>query len=129
MLFRSVGKKRLISHLSNVLKITQTQFYPGVAFKKSNIIIDTLTKFHDLGKYSSYFQNYLLKIEPINIRLKVHSSIGGIASYNYLKSKDEKLAIICAFLIFRHHGDLISFDEFPKKFDNEIGRASCRERV
>jgi CRISPR-associated endonuclease/helicase Cas3 len=115
-----VGRKRLISHLSNVLKIAQTQLYPGVAFKKLNTIIDVLTKFHDLGKYSSYFQNYLLKNEPINNRLKVHSGTGGIASYNYLKNKDEKLAIICAFLIFRHHGDLISLDEFPKKFDFDL---------
>jgi len=115
-----VGRKRLISHLTNVLKIAQTQLYPGVLFKKLDTIIDVLTKFHDLGKYSSYFQNYLLKIEPINNRLKVHSGTGGIASYNYLKNKDEKLAIICAFLIFRHHGDLISLDEFPKKFDFDL---------
>ncbi|MEA3443114.1 MAG: CRISPR-associated helicase Cas3', partial [Bacteroidota bacterium] len=39
---------------------------------------------------------------------------------NYLRSTDEKNAIICAFLIFRHHGNLINLSDFPKQFNSEL---------
>jgi len=110
------GNKLLQTHISNVLNIAINQIYPNTEFDFSNekliVLLESLVKYHDLGKYTSYFQNYLLKIQPINKTFKQHARIGGIAAYNYLKNTGEKEAIICAYLIFMHHSKLKNLDDF-----------------
>lgn len=76
--------------------------------------------FHDIGKYTNYFQNYLLNKGPRNNLLKQHSRIGGILAYNYLKNKDLKTAIIALYIVFNHHNSLEKLDKLPSLIDENL---------
>ncbi|MTI87712.1 MAG: CRISPR-associated helicase Cas3' [Balneolaceae bacterium] len=109
------GSKLLVDHINGVGEIAQNQFNSSVRFNYSDTELRKLLKdivgFHDLGKYTSYFQNYLLQVEPIDSKLKQHARFGGYATYHKLQ-EDEKKALIALVLIFSHHGNLISFDNY-----------------
>ena len=83
-------------------------------------MVELTVRFHDFGKYTSFFQNYLLKIGIVNGTLKQHARIGGISAYNLLENLDKRLAMISLFIIFRHHTQLCDILEFPKAFNDEL---------
>ena len=101
------GSKMLQVHTKGVLDKALAQLYPKVNFEihfaALKEALETVTRFHDLGKYTSYFQNYLLKQGPINQTLKQHARLGGYAAYQFQKEKKDKLSIIILYLIFLHH--------------------------
>jgi CRISPR-associated endonuclease/helicase Cas3 len=119
------GSKLLIDHIQGVSEIAQKQFNSSVRFNHSDIELRSLLKdivdFHDLGKYTNYFQNYLLQIEPIDSKLKQHARFGGYTAYHKLQ-EDEKKALIAFVLIFSHHGNLISFDNYSGRLDTDAER-------
>jgi CRISPR-associated endonuclease/helicase Cas3 len=119
------GSKLLIDHIKGVGEIAQKQFNSSVRFNYSvrelRSLLKDIVNFHDLGKYTDYFQNYLLQIEPIDSKLKQHARFGGCTAYEKLK-KDEKEALIVFVLIFSHHGNLISFDNYSSKLDTHAER-------
>ena len=109
------GSKLLKVHTQGVLNIALAQLYPnvsfGIPFERIQEIIETIAKYHDLGKYTSYFQNYLLSQNPIDKKLKQHARFGGYAAFQLLKtanSIEDKSAIISLYLIFLHHSKLIA---------------------
>jgi len=116
------GSKELKVHIEGVTQKAVSRIHSGVdlGFDTDQLsdLVTILGKFHDLGKYTSYFQNYLLQQEPIDHVLKQHARIGGITAYHLLKEKDQKLAIIVLYLIFLHHSGLISIEELANKLDS-----------
>jgi CRISPR-associated endonuclease/helicase Cas3 len=87
-----------------------------------------LVKYHDFGKFTSYFQDYLLKKPSIDQHLKQHARIGGIAAYNALKAKNEKLALTCLYIIFRHHTQLNNTTDFIHVFDENLKRVFLNQK-
>jgi len=117
-----VGSKLLAVHINSVSEIVQKRFYDSVRFTYSSAELRNLLKniiiFHDLGKYTSYFQNYLLQIEPIDSKLKQHARFGGYAAYQQLQ-EDDKKALSALLLIFRHHSNLIALDDFARFIESD----------
>ena len=120
------GSKLLKVHTQGVLNIALAQLYPkvsfGIPFERIREIIETIAKYHDLGKYTSYFQNYLLNQNPIDKKLKQHARFGGYAAYQLLKSAnsiESKSSIISLYLIFLHHSKLIDISELAGKIDDD----------
>lgn len=83
-------------------------------------MVERIVRFHDFGKYTSFFQNYLLKKGIVNGTLKQHARIGGITAYNLFEKQDKRLALISLFVIFRHHTQLCDILDFPKAFNDEL---------
>lgn len=117
------GSKRLYEHIGGTLEKAINAQSKNVDFEIEpelvRKMVDTIVRFHDFGKYTSFFQNYLLKKGIINGTLKQHARIGGIAAYNLLENNDKRLALISLFVIFRHHTQLCDILDFPKAFNDE----------
>ena len=103
-----IGNNFLKRHLFSVLKKAISHNLAIVNFeipqKKMIEIIEEITKFHDIGKYTSYFQNYLLG-KKTNAELKKHSRIGAFALLN--KNFDNPIiASLQYFIVINHHNNL-----------------------
>lgn len=66
---------------------------------------------HDLGKGTSYFQQYLYDMilmgkSDVDTELKSHSALSAIFTYLQLKDYDKKLALIAFIAVKKHHGSL-----------------------
>lgn len=120
----SVGSKLLCDHISGTLTKAINAQSINVNFEIEpellGKLVDLTVRFHDFGKYTTFFQNYLLKKRIINGTLKQHARIGGITAYNMLENQDKKLALISLFVIFRHHTQLCDILDFPKAFNDEL---------
>ena len=107
-----IGTKFLWVHSKGVCEKTIALAYPNLGFNLSNEeffkILKVLGKFHDLGKYTSFFQNYLLNKKPIDFDKKRHPPIGAMAAYNFFILTDENKALLSFYLIFLHHSNLTS---------------------
>lgn len=120
----SIGSKKLREHVNGVLEKARNAKLSNINFGIESELfdkgLDSILRFHDFGKYTTYFQNYLLKIQPVNGILKQHARIGGITAFNVLEKEDEKMALIALFVIFRHHTQLCDILQFPKVFNDEL---------
>lgn len=93
-----------------------------------NNISTIIGLFHDFGKATVYFQQYIRKenIESIPSQLKNHSLVSAFILYQFLKNevkfriKDERLIIIAFLIVKRHHGQLSNWLEEFKQFSDEI---------
>lgn len=108
-------EEKALLHLSDNLEL-------GFDDKELEELIKIIVKFHDLGKYTSYFQNYLLNKEPIDQTLKRHAQIGGFAAYNYFANTSEKKGLLALYIIFLHHSQLINILEISVKLDRNLER-------
>lgn len=108
-------EKKALLHLSDNLEL-------GFDDKELEELIKIIVKFHDLGKYTSYFQNYLLNKEFIDQTLKRHAQIGGFAAYNYFENTNEKKGLLALYIIFLHHSQLINILEISVKLDHNLER-------
>lgn len=107
------GSKLLIDHLKGVRDKALANFSERVSFSNQNnhqSLLQNICWLHDLGKYTSYFQAYLLDSKKVEQRLKNHSSLGAHTAFNLLR-KDPKNALIGYYLIKLHHSNLLNFDE------------------
>lgn len=120
----TIGSKKLDEHIAGVLDKLNRAAHNNLNFEISNDtflqLARTVVLFHDFGKFTSYFQNYLLKRGNIDHQLKQHARIGGITAYNNLRNENNKLALVCMYLIFRHHTNLCDIIGFPEVFDNNL---------
>lgn len=123
---KTFGSKELKTHTNGVLEKALFHFSSnldlGYSDEELKELLKLVVKFHDLGKYTSYFQNYLLKKEPINFKLKRHAQIGGFVAYNVLRTNDEKKALLTLYLIFLHHSQLIDLSQISYKLDDDLSR-------
>ena len=89
-----VGSKELHVHVSGVKEKAFFHLAENLSLGHSNEelkeILEIVINLHDLGKYTSYFQNYLLKQEPVDFHLKRHAQLGGFVAYNYFEGIEEK---------------------------------------
>ncbi len=102
------GSKLLKNHLRDVNKKAIDSILSSVNLsvsKEPKEIISELSHFHDLGKYTTFFQNYLLGKEKVNQKLKNHSLIGAIYLLNKFKD-DPFYAAILYYIIINHHSSL-----------------------
>lgn len=120
----TAGSKYLCDHISGTLEKATNAQSKNVNFELEpellRKMVEFTVRFHDFGKYTSFFQNYLLKIGKVDGILKQHARIGGITAFNLLKNQDKKLALISLFVIFRHHTQLCDILDFPKVFNDEL---------
>jgi CRISPR-associated endonuclease/helicase Cas3 len=134
---RRIPTKMLEKHIKEVVEIATNRFSKN-AFKHEDIdlqlaipifdLLKQIAQLHDLGKYSSYFQEYLLNGKKT--KEKLHPLFGAIAIANKLmKENDNIAALIACYVIEYHHLDLQNFSEirhicgnytkiFKKKYDS-----------
>ena len=124
------GSKKLIEHLSNVSRIAAQNQYPGIHFQWSeeqiSKLIQDICKLHDLGKYTSFFQNYLLNREKVSRDMKKHSRIGAYCLANRYIREEFKLALFSYLCVVSHHGNLINIKEV--EFFGETGKEIYEKR-
>ncbi len=111
---QSIGSKYLIHHLKSVKEVASENFYGKINFERTDKLINVLKKvclLHDFGKYTRYFQDYLLQNKQTDSRLKRHSSLGATIAYILFRNNDIEAGLLAFFLIRLHHGNLINFDK------------------
>ena len=118
------GSKLLCEHIGGTLEkainAQSKNLNLGIETELLVKMVESIVRFHDFGKYTSFFQNYLLKKGVANSILKQHARIGGITAYNLFEKQDKRLALILLFVIFRHHTQLCDILDFPKVFNDEL---------
>jgi len=116
------GSKLLIDHLKGVRDKALANYSEHTSFSNRTnhkSLLENICWLHDLGKYTSYFQSYLLDSGKVEQRLKNHSSLGAHAAFNLLR-KDPKDALFAYYLIKLHHSNLLNFDEvfWPEHYNS-----------
>jgi CRISPR-associated endonuclease/helicase Cas3 len=106
------GSKLLSIHSEGVTQKALQKLKSDLVFDRNwsslslNEFVRLVGKYHDLGKYTSFFQDYLfgLRVDP---SLKQHARFGAIILYNYLKKNgDNELAYLGYFIVKNHHRNL-----------------------
>ncbi|MEM2599509.1 MAG: CRISPR-associated helicase Cas3' [Thermoproteota archaeon] len=87
-------------------------------------IIEIIGKFHDIGKYSKFFQDYLSYPWKGNKELARHSALSALFS-SWLISKIYRnpfLSAVAFYSVYRHHNDLADnlYNVFSKDYINDI---------
>lgn len=127
-----IGSKSMASHTKAVVENSFALLSPHLGFRINthdiSLLIEIMGKLHDLGKYTSFFQNYLLQSGKVDFEKKRHPPIGALAGYNFFKDKDEKQALIVLFNIFLHHGNLVNIEEFAEKIDSHLWRIIAHQK-
>lgn len=119
----TVGTKFLKAHVEGVFSNASSALFRSTLFRTWDFPIEGFLKdlclFHDLGKYTRFFQNYLLGEGKIDQELKSHSRIGAYAIFTKYKDEDIHFAVFAYFLIISHHANLkdISFFGYREKAD------------
>jgi CRISPR-associated endonuclease/helicase Cas3 len=123
---QKIGSKTIAIHIKGTIEKANYNFSETIDFDVDIIylkeLLNTIVRFHDLGKYTSFFQNYLLDKGKIDNDKKRHSLLGALSAYNYFDERNEKLALIALIVIYLHHGNLIDISLFPQKIDDHINR-------
>ncbi|WP_333888338.1 CRISPR-associated helicase Cas3' [Clostridium sp.] len=107
-------EKKMIEHLREVKSLSE-DFLPGDLKQINEIISFT----HDFGKYTTYFQNYLMKKDKSSGELKNHGFISAILAayicFQVFESKN-KYPLIAYSCVLHHHGNLQNVDlNLPKQ--------------
>jgi len=114
--------KLLKEHLKNVSLIGDSiLLQKRINFKSfSNDKIRQLNRInlltHDLGKATSYFQDYIKNVngKQNNDEKKSHGLLSGVLSFKIASTvlKDEALAFFSYMVVSKHHGELDDFSNF-----------------
>ncbi len=104
-------KKYLWQHLQNAAFIAKNNFSSNINFSISNDdilnLIDKICVLHDLGKYTTFFQQYLFNVK-VEDNLRFHAHIGAYTLFNFYKSINPKIAVLAYFITKNHHKNLSS---------------------
>lgn len=121
---KTLGSKELKIHIAGVQEKAFFHLTKNLDLRYSEDELKELLKllavFHDFGKYTSYFQDYLLRRPNVNVELKRHAQVGGVVAYNFLKKKDGQKALLALYLISLHHNNLINVVDVGRKFDRQL---------
>lgn len=111
------GSKLLADHIFGVLEKARVRSYRDTRFpdfspELISELIRNICLLHDLGKYISYFQNYLLDRghSPEFHDLKSHARFGALAILQQYTIQDQRLAYLTYFVILCHHRNLFTPD-------------------
>ena len=109
------GSKQLVDHTLAVTDKALQSFHKLVTIQTSLPVVDVLRLvglYHDLGKYTTHFQNYLLKSGTFDQELKQHAKFGGFALYQkYCSQGFDTIALWAAYLIIHHHKSLSDIND------------------
>lgn len=129
------GSKLLTEHLKGVREKALANKFYNLNFKvveQIDEILEALSCLHDLGKFTSYFQTYLLSPDEADYELKQHSGLGAFAAFNLFEKKSEELALLIWYLIKMHHSNLRNIDlviepaNYTESYELEKFEAQCR---
>ena len=119
------GSKILIDHLSGVYKKALDGFNNSISLGYDTDVLKQVVKdisyYHDLGKYTEFFQSYLLGYKT-DSSLKNHSRIGAFALLNKY-ADNPLLATFLYFIVLNHHGnfdDMLNIDLMVGNFSGGI---------
>jgi CRISPR-associated endonuclease/helicase Cas3 len=120
-----IEKKRLIVHINGLLDNTEKSIQK-TNFSNLDCIeqfIEIIIKLHDLGKYSTFFQEYLISGVKHKHNLHHHSLIGAVTAKSIFEDVCKDKAVISYFIIKHHHNDLQDFQKsFYESGDGEYNR-------
>ncbi|GAB4008512.1 CRISPR-associated helicase/endonuclease Cas3 [Spirosoma migulaei] len=109
------GSKYLVDHTKAVTDKALQSFHKHVTMHTNLPLANVLRLvglYHDLGKYTTHFQNYLLKSGAFDQELKQHAKFGGFALYQKYRSQGlDMIALWAAYLIIHHHKSLGDINE------------------
>jgi CRISPR-associated endonuclease/helicase Cas3 len=115
-----LGVKTIGRHTENVRNIALLGFESSTCFSFSTdelkVMLADLCCYHDLGKYTKYFQRYLLTDEKVDPFLKAHARFGAYSIYQKYLLKEPSTAVLLYFIVLNHHGNLDNLK------DNEFSR-------
>ncbi|MCS6809539.1 MAG: CRISPR-associated endonuclease Cas3'', partial [Bacteroidota bacterium] len=110
--------KLLVHHVSNVLCNARTIYEDIPLADDIKRSIDICCLFHDIGKASKFFQDYITAIRDgkrhnASDRRKNHAAIGAVWAYQSTKEQGygDKLAFLTYLCVLNHHGSLSNFND------------------
>ncbi|NBB31228.1 CRISPR-associated helicase Cas3' [Cellulophaga sp. BC115SP] len=116
------GIKSIQKHNQGVSQNALTSFESSVSFSELNtqqlaLLINDICRYHDLGKYSKYFQTYLLTNERVDNYLKAHARFGAYTIFQKYKDQNSTLALLLYYIVVNHHLNLdnLATNEFSQK--------------
>lgn len=107
------GSKLLIDHLKGVREKAFLHKSNNVNFLENqdlDLLLDSVCWLHDLGKYTSYFQTYLIEPQKADYKLKAHSNLGAHTAFQLFR-ENPKMALLAFYLIKMHHSNLLNFNQ------------------
>jgi len=114
-----IFEKKIVEHISNIQKIIEQCYFPTQGILDG--LIKTIVKFHDLGKYTEFFQYYLKTKNEHPQNYHFHTLIGACSFFNYLSKEDREKALIGYFIIYHHHSNLGNITRcFPEERIGQI---------
>lgn len=122
---KKIGVKTMEKHTNNVLANAQLALERTVCFTLSQLqlksLLEDLCRYHDLGKYTAYFQRYLLTDERVDPNLKAHARFGAYAIFRKYQDKELTTAALLYFMVVYHHMNLdnIGDNEFNSGVETE----------
>ncbi|MCK4664836.1 MAG: CRISPR-associated helicase Cas3' [Bacteroidales bacterium] len=96
--------KELEVHLKNVQKEIIRNYHSFISFENFNLdnnVFNAIGLFHDLGKYTTFFQDYLF--EKYKGDLKKHSFISANFTFNFLNNRQNDLEPYLIYYCIKHH--------------------------
>jgi CRISPR-associated endonuclease/helicase Cas3 len=104
------GSKLLKCHTQGVTNKALSSFYDKINFQDSakelKELLEDVCLYHDLGKYTEYFQHYLLKTKDVAKKLKQHAKIGSFAIFEKYTEQNITKAFWAYYLVVNHHKHL-----------------------
>lgn len=114
-----IYRKELVKHISNMLGIIESYYLPNTNDYRE--LIFRIIRLHDLGKYSEFFQKYILSGESHPKNYHFHTLIGACSIFNSLSQENLKSALIAYFVVYHHHSNLGNITRcFPEERINQI---------
>jgi CRISPR-associated endonuclease/helicase Cas3 len=121
-----IEDKELIVHTTQVTKKALYQLDKVVTLSFSidanilRFLIGNIGLYHDLGKYTSFFQKYMVEGETKNPHLKQHAKFGSYALYEKLMTEgNDYAALIALYVIVHHHKSLTYFKDLQNLTDED----------
>lgn len=117
---RVITPKLLSVHITEVTRKAISQFSPAADFGTGGHLVkqmDQIGLYHDLGKYTTYFQDYLLKRpgyqQGEKRKLKQHAKFGAFSLFQKILKNggDPSEALLAFYIILHHHADLSDFPQ------------------
>jgi CRISPR-associated endonuclease/helicase Cas3/CRISPR-associated endonuclease Cas3-HD len=108
----------LVDHLDDVASRVEHVVPPGATTphgESLRAVVETLAYVHDLGKATSYFQDYLdIDRTPENELLRYHAPLGSFAAYYALNARGFATETCLAGFVgvAKHHGSLPNVTEY-----------------
>ncbi len=114
--YNKKNKQLLPEHLQLVADgslnaVSESVYFDGIGFEKFAHMAWQCGIFHDLGKYTEYFQTYLL--HGVQSHDKDHAGISALFLFNYLIQQidnpiniDKIFSFLCYLVVRFHHGNL-----------------------